>query len=51
MKNYNFPDDSGHFAEYGGVFIAETLITAVNELKNAYQKYKNDKDFVAEFEH
>lgn len=50
MNNYNLPDDSGHFAQYGGVFIAETLMAAVNELKNAYEKYKNDKDFVAEFE-
>lgn len=50
MNNYNLPDDSGHFAQYGGVFIAETLMAAVNELKNAYEKYQNDKDFVAEFE-
>ena len=48
--SYNLPDDKGHFAQYGGVFIAETLMTAVTELKEAYEKYKDDADFVAEFE-
>ncbi len=51
MKNYNLPNDSGHFAQYGGVFIAETLMAAVTELKDAYQQYKDDKDFIAEFKH
>ncbi len=49
MNSYNLPDDKGHFAQYGGVFIAETLMTAVTELKDAYEKYKNDADFLAEF--
>jgi tryptophan synthase beta chain len=40
MNNYNLPDDKGHFEQYGGVFIAETLMTAVTELKEAYEKYK-----------
>lgn len=46
---YNLPDDRGHFGDYGGVFIAETLIHAVSELKDAYNKYKNDSDFLTEF--
>jgi tryptophan synthase beta chain len=50
MNNYNLPDDKGHFEQYGGVFIAETLMTAVTELKEAYEKYKNNIDFLAEFE-
>ena len=45
------PDDKGHFEQYGGVFIAETLMTAVTELKEAYEKYKDDADFIKEFEH
>ncbi|WP_369176883.1 tryptophan synthase subunit beta [Candidatus Thiodubiliella endoseptemdiera] len=49
MNSYNLPDDKGHFAQYGGVFIAETLMTAVTELKDAYEKYKNDADFLADF--
>ena len=48
--SYNLPDEKGHFEKYGGVFIAETLMTAVIELKHAYEKYKDDADFVAEFE-
>ena len=48
--SYNLPDDRGHFAKYGGVFIAETLISAVTELKLAYEKYKDDPDFLNEFE-
>ncbi len=48
-KKYNLPDDKGHFEQYGGIFIAETLMTAVTELKDAYEKYKNDADFLADF--
>jgi len=48
--SYNLPDEKGHFEQYGGVFIAETLMTAVTELKLAYEKYKDDPDFLAEFE-
>ena len=48
--SYNLPDEAGHFNQYGGVFIAETLMTAVSELKEAYEKYQNDADFLAEFE-
>ena len=36
--SYNLPDEKGHFEQYGGVFIAETLMTAVIELKLAYEK-------------
>ena len=46
---YNLPDNTGHFAQYGGIFIAETLMDAVTELKEAYEKYKDDADFIAEF--
>ena len=44
--SYNLPDDKGHFDQYGGVFVAETLMTAVTELKDAYDKYKDDPDFL-----
>ena len=49
--SYSLPDDKGHFEQYGGVFIAETLMTAVTELKEAYEKYKDDAEFLKEFEH
>ncbi|KWD61548.1 tryptophan synthase subunit beta [Burkholderia ubonensis] len=47
---YNLPDDRGHFGPYGGVFVAETLIHALDELRAAYKKFQRDPGFVAEFE-
>ncbi|KWB66383.1 tryptophan synthase subunit beta [Burkholderia ubonensis] len=47
---YNLPDDRGHFGPYGGVFVAETLIHALDELRAAYEKFQYDPGFVAEFE-
>ncbi|MDN7850832.1 tryptophan synthase subunit beta [Burkholderia seminalis] len=47
---YNLPDDRGHFGPYGGVFVAETLIHALDELRGAYEKFRNDPGFVAEYE-
>jgi tryptophan synthase beta chain len=45
------PDERGHFGPYGGVFVAETLIAALDELKASYLRLRNDRDFVAELEH
>ena len=50
MFDYHQPDPSGHFGIYGGSFISETLTHAVNELKDAYAKYQNDPEFLAEFQ-
>jgi tryptophan synthase beta chain len=49
MLNYHQPDASGHFGIYGGTFVAETLIHALDELKAAYEHYRNDAEFTAEF--
>src|SRR5256885_11489096 len=49
MLNYHQPDARGHFGPYGGTFVAETLIHALDELKAAYEKYRNDADFQDEF--
>lgn len=49
MQMYDFPDDHGHFGPYGGIFVAETLIKALDELKAHYEKYRNDPEFKAEF--
>jgi tryptophan synthase beta chain len=46
---YALPDARGHFGPYGGVFVAETLVLALEELKAAYAKYRDDPAFVAEF--
>ena len=47
---HDLPDERGHFGPYGGVFVAETLIAALEELAAQYARYRNDPDFVAEFE-
>jgi tryptophan synthase beta chain len=49
MKLYDFPDAKGHFGPYGGTFVAETLMHALEELRLCYDKYKDDPAFVAEF--
>ena len=50
MLNYRQPDARGHFGPYGGTFVAETLIHALDELKLAYAEVQNDPAFVAEFQ-
>ena len=50
-ETYNFPDASGHFGPYGGVFVAETLQAALLELKLEYEKAKADPAFVAEIQY
>jgi len=46
---YQQPDASGHFGPYGGTFVAETLIHALDELKRAYAEAQRDPAFCAEF--
>ncbi|KAB2937912.1 MAG: Tryptophan synthase beta chain [Rhodocyclaceae bacterium] len=50
MQMYDLPDARGHFGPYGGTFVAETLIEALDELKRAYAAAKADPAFRAEFE-
>ena len=49
MLKYDQPDARGHFGPYGGSFVSETLIHALDELKNAYEHYRHDPEFIAEF--
>ncbi|HJW24356.1 MAG TPA: tryptophan synthase subunit beta [Rhodocyclaceae bacterium] len=51
MQAYNLPDSRGHFGPYGGVFVAETLIAALEELKVAYEEARRDPAFMAELEY
>ncbi len=44
----DLPDATGHFGPYGGSFVADTLMAAVQELQQAYQHYAHDKEFLAE---
>jgi len=50
MKPYDLPDARGHFGPYGGIFVAETLVHALEELRLAYEQYRSDPAFVAEFD-
>lgn len=45
MSIYCLPNEKGHFGQYGGRFIPETLMEAVKELENAYQKAVQDEGF------
>ena len=49
MNSYQQPDPSGHFGPYGGSFVSETLTHAIQELREAYARYQNDPEFLAEF--
>jgi len=44
------PDNRGHFGIYGGKFVAETLMVPLQELQDAYDKYLDDPDFIAELD-
>ena len=41
------PDYDGHFGEFGGRFVSETLIHALDELREAYGRWREDDEFVA----
>ncbi|MDE3020590.1 MAG: tryptophan synthase subunit beta [Pseudomonadota bacterium] len=48
MQHYDLPDASGHFGIYGGIFVAETLMQALERLRSEYAFYRNDPEFMAE---
>ena len=52
IENYfaTYPDERGHFGPYGGRFVGETLMGAIYELEQAYEKYRNDPQFQAEMD-
>ena len=47
----SLPDRHGHFGNYGGRFVSETLMGPLDELEEAYRRYIDDPDFIAEFKH
>ena len=46
----DLPDEHGHFGPYGGIFVAETLMEPLEELRQAYEHYFKDPDFLAELD-
>lgn len=51
MNDYNGPDERGHFGPYGGIFVGETLMPALEELNRKYAELKQDPAFWAEFDY
>tara|TARA_B100000963_G_scaffold358748_1_gene384127 strand:+ start:2621 stop:3826 length:1206 start_codon:yes stop_codon:yes gene_type:complete len=48
-KKRNIPDKNGFFGEYGGKFVPETLMYALEELESTYDKLKENNDFKKQF--
>jgi len=48
MTQYNMPDTSGHFGPYGGIFVADTLMKPLADLKTMYYALKSEEAFNAE---
>jgi len=46
----SLPDTAGHFGPYGGIFVPETLVAALQQLDAEYRRAKNDSGFIREFE-
>ena len=49
--NLDLPDEKGHFGEFGGRYVSETLIPALTELQNAYEEAKKDPNFQKEIDY
>ena len=49
MKRYTLPDARGHFGNYGGVFVSETLMQPLEALREAYERLRDDVRFQEEF--
>ncbi len=47
---FDGPDASGHFGPYGGIFVGETLISAVEELAEVYTRLSGEPEFWSEFD-
>ncbi len=46
---YDLPDNSGHFGDFGGSYVSETLMASLDELKQGYLRWRQDPDFVRRF--
>jgi tryptophan synthase beta chain len=46
----SLPDDRGHFGPYGGLFVSETLMAPLEELRQAYHRYMHDQAFLKELD-
>ena len=51
IEDFSLPDERGRFGPYGGRYVPETLIPALEELEEAYLKLKKDPEFLAELDY
>ena len=51
LDRFSLPDAAGHFGRYGGVFVPETLMTALEELGAAYDSARKDPAYLEELRH
>ncbi|MER3461648.1 MAG: tryptophan synthase subunit beta [Armatimonadota bacterium] len=51
LPDYPLPDSRGRFGDFGGRYVPETLIPALDELSAAYEHYKHDKEFLDEYDY
>jgi len=51
VDRFSLPDPSGHFGPYGGIFVPETLMSALEELQAEYARARVDPEFQAELAH
>jgi tryptophan synthase beta chain len=49
-ETYEWPDEGGHFGPYGGMFVPETLMHPLDELRAAYHRFLKDEAFLAELD-
>ena len=47
----NYPNEKGYFGQFGGRYVSETLMPLILEVEKEYEKIKNDKSFINEFNH
>lgn len=50
MSKKELPDGHGHFGIYGGMFVADTLVSALKQLEQAYAQYRFEPDFLTELQ-
>lgn len=51
INYFDYPDQKGHFGKFGGRFVSETLMAALQDLEQLYGRMKNDPEFLREFDH
>ena len=47
----NYPNEKGYFGQFGGRYVSETLMPLILEVEKEYEKIKNDKNFINDFNH